>query len=376
MQYTSIRDLETIFTANALRRNRISSDTCFLCAKELTDSTRTVEHIIPRWIQDRCNIGDDKMTFRNGTSMLYKRATIPCCKKCNNECLSQLEQHIKKKLERGKEGIREVSPLTWYLWIGKIRLALAYKDCLIALDQKNPNSPRLGLPEEMDRISVIRHLLQFIRFDKDAALRISNAPDSVFTFFCQDTDTPKCQWDFKNLLHPMVTALRLGKLGVVVAFRDERYIEAACAHRLLAYRFVDLHPMQFIEVFARVSWIASHQHSYSMYRTSADLGHFGVDTIPAWKHSPEELFEDLDQSRFPAILHQAQEIEDTAIPDGAHHSILHYDDPEVIYEIPWSQVKAICLGHLFAGNYWIDANNFPDAPHFGPSHFKIESPDA
>tara|TARA_R110000744_G_C19314774_1_gene557076 strand:+ start:358 stop:1485 length:1128 start_codon:yes stop_codon:yes gene_type:complete len=368
--WPSLEELEPLFTVFALQRNRVAEDTCFLCAKSIPPGSRTDEHIIPLWAQEDCILRDQLITFRNGTTMPYRTAKVPCCATCNNEYLSKLETYMSKRIRQGKSGINDITESAWYLWIGKIRLALAYKDCLIALDRTNSSSPRMSEPDELDNISIIRHALQFIRFQKNAWLQMGPPPDSVIVLNCQETTEAETRWDLMNLLHPFITAVRIREAGCIVVFRDETVVASAMHNKLIATRFLSLHPMQFKEATARANWIAIHQHSHSTYETTAGVGAFAVRIIQAWTNNPSELFHPLEPDLYPQILHRMQEIENPQAPNGQIHSILHYDDTNEFYHISWDQVKAASLGDLFAGRFWIDEQNPPDTPHFNPEHWQ------
>lgn len=67
---------------------------CFLCGN--TDNI-TREHILPKWVFQ----GNTKRSFIIDVNQLevpYIKATLPCCKTCNNDTLNSLEKEIQKIL--------------------------------------------------------------------------------------------------------------------------------------------------------------------------------------------------------------------------------------------------------------------------------------
>lgn len=65
-------------------------DTCFVCG-DFADSD---EHIIPKWIQRRYDLWNQKIRLPNDTTIAYRQLKIPCCKDCNNNVLSRLETRV------------------------------------------------------------------------------------------------------------------------------------------------------------------------------------------------------------------------------------------------------------------------------------------
>lgn len=103
---------------------------CFLC----NEKADTKEHIIPQWIQRHFNLSNQKLGLWNDTKLLYKQATIPLCKNCNGNVLSQLEQKIESN---------SANELEYFLWALKIRFFLSLKDSMLHLDRANPSKGNL-----------------------------------------------------------------------------------------------------------------------------------------------------------------------------------------------------------------------------------------
>jgi hypothetical protein len=63
---------------------------CLFCGAV---SPTTREHVLPRWAFDK-NPRRWFTTTINGLSQSYEKSTVPCCQKCNNEILNQIEKTI------------------------------------------------------------------------------------------------------------------------------------------------------------------------------------------------------------------------------------------------------------------------------------------
>jgi len=360
---TAIIDpMDFVRTFSELRWNPVGSDRCFLCARRLAGGNRTNEHVVPRWIQRFSELRDQWLVLRNGTRIQYRAITVPCCAICNSEALNSLERKVRAAIVQDQTSPQSVSDLEWYLWVGKIRLALAYKDCLLMADVANRGAGPLGQGAELDHVSVVRHLLQIVRYSAAQDMPDGPPPDSVFLFRCQVPDEQKLKWDMVNLLKPMVTAIRCGQVGVVVVFRDEGAIRDVWSHKFLPYRFMELHPIQFIEIAARVAWLATHQFKRSCYSTVATDAGFQLTTAKCWSRHPIEMFEDeVDHTRWPDIFYRFHEVaKEYRRPVPESVSFMHGPEWRDISQFNWDQVKATRGGQLASGVGWVSPDDPPD----------------
>jgi hypothetical protein len=93
---------------------------CFLCGAALTTGRDTAEPVIPKWIQERYELWDQKLTLLNRTTIPYCQLEIPCCSICNSEDLGKIEADMQKACDTGRKAVVALPPLTLFLWAGKI----------------------------------------------------------------------------------------------------------------------------------------------------------------------------------------------------------------------------------------------------------------
>ena len=74
------------------RPRRFGRSTCFLCSAPLRAKNRSDEHVFPKWLLQRFNLWDLKLSLLNGTDISYKQLTIPCCKTCNHYCPAKISE--------------------------------------------------------------------------------------------------------------------------------------------------------------------------------------------------------------------------------------------------------------------------------------------
>ena len=91
----------------------------------------TVEHVIPKWLQNYFKLFDQKLELSNGTTLPYRQAVLPACVRCNGKRFAQLENRI-------KEG--SASQRDYDLWALKISYCLSHKDASLFADRANPKA--------------------------------------------------------------------------------------------------------------------------------------------------------------------------------------------------------------------------------------------
>jgi hypothetical protein len=57
----------------------LDPDACFLCGCAVDHDTRTREHVFPKWLLNRHDIWNARMTLLNGSLIPYSQLTVTCC---------------------------------------------------------------------------------------------------------------------------------------------------------------------------------------------------------------------------------------------------------------------------------------------------------
>lgn len=138
-------------------------DSCFLCGIKLTDDNKTEEHVIPKWLQNRYDLWNEKITLLNGTTLPYRMLKIPCCQSCNGTYLSKIENTIRKGVEGGYDVFRDIDKLTIFQWISKIFYGLLFKELSLDIDRRDKNKGTIITPELLDRFKMLHTFLQSVR---------------------------------------------------------------------------------------------------------------------------------------------------------------------------------------------------------------------
>jgi hypothetical protein len=274
---------------------------CFICNKQLTESptpnvgTLTREDIFPTWLCEKFQLKNDFIDYPNNTSKKYPKILIPCCNLCNNEWMSQVEGRISKAVKAANEYSEfiKLNRSDVSLWTGKILYGLLMTR--IAPWNFNVNSP---LPQELsssalDDIWLLRKLLAGFR-----QRVIINAPDypiSILTFQLKSGSTPRLNWNFRDTPRwPTAIAMRMGSVGLIVAFEDFGYLRRWYNGELAGLLSgKTLHPVQFSEVVARALYtggLCCHDYKYTLIEGTNDC-YMSLTPLPkqAYEENPQAL---------------------------------------------------------------------------------------
>lgn len=183
----------------------LTKENCFICGKP----AKTVEHIIPKWLQRKFNLWDQKITIPNQTTITYKQLVVPACKRCNNEVYGKLEDRVSKDIADEKDIWR---------WANKIHFGLRLKDNFLDFDRKSPGTKIGDVFQSTDYLEQSRHFLHCITNDFNCH------PDpfgSVFTFRLKnDADFNLIHLNYSNSIY-----ICIGKIVHIVFVTDGQLLK-------------------------------------------------------------------------------------------------------------------------------------------------------
>jgi len=238
---------------NRLESRKFDRETCFLCARPLAQHGSTAEHVIPRWAQRRFKLWDQRLNLLNGTSICYRQLTVPCCEECNKRQLQPIENIVLGAIEEGAEAVGGLSNRVLFLWLGKVLYGLLYREALLYFDRRDPTAGAIVPPEVIKLF--LSHLI-FLQEAREALETVDFAPGSIFVFDTQQPKDIRFQWDFVDSVDYLTIGVRLGKVGIIGALADggAQEMEPFFSPELFQ---LPLHPVQFREMFARITYKAT-----------------------------------------------------------------------------------------------------------------------
>jgi hypothetical protein len=231
-----------------LESHKFDESCCFLCGDDLNDVNRTREHVVPKWIQKKFNLWNQKITLLNGTDFKYSYLTIPCCFNCNNKFLQPIEEILIPAFNMGVEAVRQIDPDILFYWLGKIYFGMMYKELFLSLKQKNPKKGNILTADYLKTFKAHYLFLQGIR-----GLHKFNgfSPYSLYIVETQCHKQKEEQWDFLDSHNTMFISCRIGSVGLICVLQDGGASKHLEKH-LEKYFEIPLHPIQFRELSAKI----------------------------------------------------------------------------------------------------------------------------
>jgi hypothetical protein len=299
-------DLNNLFYA--VRDRQFGWRICFLCGRELAeergdcnDINDTGEHVIPLWIQNRFNILNERLQLLNGTTIPYRQLKIPCCYECNHDYLAPYEHQIQATVEIGASAVAALDQKVLFTWLGKIFYGLLYKELLLPVDRAKPAKGQIA-PRELLLQYQFHHLfLQSVRLP---IVFQDFFPASFFIFEAQQPTHPRLQFDFRDSLNELFISIRVGKVAIIGALQDSGSLSAYFAELQQRFRHIALHPLQYLEIVARLAYQASLFNRIPKYVSSADAGRLVFRQMSLAGLSAKPIYDTFDEAQYAQVLSQ------------------------------------------------------------------------
>jgi len=259
------------------------------------------EHVFPKWLLDEFDLWDQKITLLNRTKITYRQLRIPCCKECNNVYLSKIEKRIKKKYFEGFESFLKTKELLIYQWIGKIFYGLLFRELSLLIDQSTPKKGNITSPEILEKFKTLHGFLQSIR----TAFKFENfKPWSIFILNLQ-IDNKLSKFDYHDSLFLLTFSIRMGNIGIIACLGDNGAQKDIFQNYWKKLQKIKLHPIQFDELYAKVTYKSSLMNRTPKYITN---GLTSVIASPLQGLSSKPIYDEWEQKEYAKYLASLLEI--------------------------------------------------------------------
>jgi hypothetical protein len=295
-----VDNLEAEGFDNPFARMVLEDGHCFLCGHPLgADATR--EHLFPAWILDRHDLWDRQLTLLNGTAIPYRQLTVPCCATCNNEDLAAVERRVAQAFAGGYEAVLALDKLTLFNWAGKLFFGVLFKELSLLLDRRNPQRGTIVSRAFLSELDALHGLLQSVNRPVEF---VGDPPFSILVANLHVLPEPEA-FDFHDRIFQMTLSVRSNDVGIIVAFDDGGLNERTYGRYLAAVAGRKLHPEQFDELFAKVSYNRKRMRRAPKYMFVVPDDRqkpFQFITLPLLGMSRAPLLEDWNQEEYATFL--------------------------------------------------------------------------
>lgn len=284
---------------NPFQKMSFTDDRCFLCGKKL--KTKTVEHVFPKWLLNEFNLWNQNIFLLNGTKIKYRQLTIPCCEECNNIYLSKVENQIRKNYFKGFNDFLKVDKILVYQWIGKIFYGLLFRELSLSLERKDPEKGSITNPDLLKDFKTFYFFLQSIRAPFEF---IDFKPWSIFIFNLHIYDNLS-QFDYRDSFIFMTFSIRMGNIGIIACLGDNGAQDDLFQDYYRKLQKIKLHPIQFDEICAKVTYKSSLFNRNPKYMTIMPEHKKEVTkviTFPLQGLSSKPVYDDWIQKEYAKFL--------------------------------------------------------------------------
>jgi hypothetical protein len=246
-------------------------DHCFLCGSMLTPEIRTAEHVFPRWLQEKYDLKDLTITLLNGTTIPYRSLVIPCCKACNGTHLSQLEARIRAVVSDDSRTLNDLADEDVNAWLSKIYIGILWKELELTFDRRNPDAGPIFPKELMNNFRMVHFFMQACRKPMVFHTAYSKFPNTLLRVDCK-ADQSYEAFDYLDSTRAHSVAIRMGNKGLIGLFDGglhEMNFPDFCEQQ---FGSKPLHPVQFKEIFAKLTYKAMLSQRVPFYGFTHDVG--------------------------------------------------------------------------------------------------------
>lgn len=310
------------------RGRRFGHSTCFLCGCRLGTRNRADEHIFPKWLLQRFDLWNRKLTLLNGTVICYRQLTIPCCRDCNTRHLAPIEDQVRKAVVKGVQAVRQLRKTVLFLWLGKILYGLLYREYLLKRDRKSKSKAPIVPREFLEQLEAHRQFLQGSRRNIEF---LGFFPASIFIVRTQVPKRVEHQFDFRDAPLELALAIRMGEVGFIAALQDGGALRLVKG--LPKFRKVPLHPVQFQEVAAQVFYKVSLLNRSSGFLMVGSEEGMKVFQPPLGGLSGNPIFDEWVPEHYARILSEFTRIplERLYFPPGKVWTFLRDSDGRLLF---------------------------------------------
>ena len=275
-------------------------DRCFLCGHMLGDRKST-EHVFPKWIQRKYNLHNQKISLLNRTEIPYRKLTIPCCTSCNTIYLSKVENTFKQYYEKGLIEFTKLDRLIIFQWIAKIFYGLLFKELSLRIDRSAPIQGFITSQQLLEELRTLHTFLQSMRMPFEF---VGFNPWSIFVVETHSYGDRR-DFDYHDEILTLTFSIRIGGIGIIACFEDNGAQEDLFSDYFERFKGIKLHPTQFDELVAKVTYKAylmNRVPKYTMMLPKKEGDKVMVMSPSLQGYSTLPIFDDWNQRDYAAYL--------------------------------------------------------------------------
>jgi hypothetical protein len=177
----------------------------------------------------------------------------PCCAPCNNSYLSSLERTIENAISESYDAVAKLEELKIFQWVSKIFYGILFRELSLLADRREPLAGFITTPELLVRYKFLHLFLQSIRIPTTF---VGDTPWSIFVVETHSYNQ-ELDFDYHDNIQLLTFAIRIGGVGIIACLQDNGSQKEMFDDYFKMFKGVKLHPIQFDELYAKVTYKAS-----------------------------------------------------------------------------------------------------------------------
>ena len=215
---------------------------------ELSSSDAVVA-LFPDWLVEKYGLRDERLSLQTGEEIRYEDVKVPVSSSFRRDGLDYLLRSVEDQLSKGHEGLKWLKPDHLYQWLCFLFYGVLYYEYYSALKNRSTNSFLF----ESEYINRYRILLFGLNAISRPLIYKGFEPCTIVAFKTHEQKA-KENFDLKFGLNTLSISLRMGDLGLMSALLDNATQKRFFGDYFDRYAFQELHPIQFDEMYAKLSY--------------------------------------------------------------------------------------------------------------------------
>lgn len=256
--------LTPLNTSELIQIDRDFVDRCVMCREVLDDTTKTVEHIFPQWLQNKFDLWNKKITLPNNSKTPYRQFTVPCCKECNNGAMSAWEKIVQTATEKGYDEFIKLDEEIVVWWLLKIYYSKIVKELTFKDNIKNPQSAMMMSEKQLfEYRSIYFYMCELLKGTKFK----NPKPYELYIFRTLGNN----DFDYLDDISRHIVYMQINDILIICSFDsfDIFSIQYKNEFEKLS-KMEEVHPIQAIELFVKMVYYKSHYKFDSIHKMSID----------------------------------------------------------------------------------------------------------
>lgn len=209
-----------------------------------------LRHVIPQWMQTKFGLQKRLLTFQTKHAMEYQNLLFPLSPEAALQGFDYLERVIADLFALGFEGLNWIKEEQLFQFLLRTFCGITYNEGYVAF-QELKHAAQWMEGETGVRLQLLSHLLKGIA---EPVTVQDFTPYSVFVYKMHMYEEPAANFDLKVNINTLCIAMRVGEIGIMASLLDNGTQRQFYGDYFNKFKQHPLHPIQFDELFARLSY--------------------------------------------------------------------------------------------------------------------------